>query len=359
LQRLVVFCAIFCITLICAPFLLRLQNPADLFRVIEIPLERPVGFTFVDDVFEYDEIPYHAIKIFSLKTGLVETIDISSSTKLADNSIIQERTFESSPFVSLSGPWCLSKSGEILVERPYLSHALLSKSPQLKHSRNIGVFDFYNKQVSVIQLGERLDTNRKYPSFLDTTSCIYHVSSIDAPDACARREPYLSCTDKSEAKPYMASFPYKQKAFTDKEKGITYKYKGSLEQADWPLLVSLYQGDTKLADSVHLPEGRFVGGGERFACFSCGCSCYRDLSLVHVKGDFYAIVTGWSVEDKMQGIYHLEGKRWRRVVRIGENSRFLAASKNGCRIIWSEAKQRHPTPADTLKWKLVDICPAK
>lgn len=356
MQRLVVFCAILFITLICAPFLLRLQNPADLFKVIEIPLERPAGFTLADDVFEYDEIPDHAIKIFSLKTGAVETIDISSSTKLADNSIIQERTFGASPFVSRSGPWCLSETGEILVDRPYLSDALLSKAPELKHSRNLGVFDFDKKQVLLIQLGGSLDSNRKYPSFLDTTSCIYRVSSIDAPQACMNPKPYLSCAEKSEKKPDIDHSSYKQKTFSDKENGITYEYKGSLEDRDWPLVVSRYQGSTKLPDSVLLPEGAFVGGGERFACFSCGCSCYRHLSLLHVKNDFYAIVTGWSVEDKKQGIYRLEGKRWHRVVRIGENSFFHAASKNGCRIIWSEAKQRHPTPADTLKWKLVDIC---
>jgi hypothetical protein len=334
----------------------RFLDPPDLIKVIEIPLERPAGFTFSNDIFEYSETPHHALKVFSLKTRAVETIDISASTKLDDHEIVQARTFESSPIVSRSGSWCLAESGEIIVQDPYLSESLVSKVPGLQHSRNIAVLDLDKKEVSVISVGAKLDSDRKYRSFLDKASCQYHVALLDAPAACARHERYLSCADIIQA---VETPAYNGQEYYDSKSGVTYRYKGSLEEKDWPLEVTLFKGDIKLPNTVVLPRGSFVGGGERFACFSCGCACYRRLSVLHVNDNFYAIATGWSVENKKQGIYRLDSGRWHRIAKIGEYSHFLTASKNGCHVIWNEAKTRNPLPNDRLKWLYADMCTLK
>lgn len=328
-------------------------NPPDIMNIGKIPLENPSGFISKDTLFEFVEAPEAALKTFSLKDSAVKTVDFSHKISLADNSVVEESAFGSPPFNLKT--WCATENGDLLVEDPNISPEFLQKNPTLKNSRNLAILKSNPKMVFILDVGDRNWKNRKYSSFLDTGKCIYRVSQSDAPQACLHHKEYLSCDEKVNVDSTTKRPPYREKKFYDSKNGITYKYQDTLDEKDWPQEVTFFKDETKLSDTIILPKGPFLGS-ESLACLSCGCSCYRHLSLLHVNDNFYAVITGWSVPDKEQGIYQLINKRWLRLAQIGEYSHFFTSSTDGCYITWSETKSKNPTPTEKRYWKYVNVC---
>lgn len=120
---------------------------------------------------------------------------------------------------------------------------------------------------------------------------------------------------------------------------------GPGEPESWPQFIWRFDVGSNEIEQFELPSGPWVDNYEdRWACFSCGCGCYRKLKFVPARDTLFAYVSGIGFPAKAQGIYALsyrdEKPEWRTIFS-GPVATKPIVSSSGCKLIFSapEIKQ--------------------
>jgi len=113
--------------------------------------------------------------------------------------------------------------------------------------------------------------------------------------------------------------------------------------------------DLEVLSSFLLPTDDPLYVREKFACFSCGCSCYTQEDAYAVNGQAYFQISGWPIAPSTRGLYRVvEDKQgqsdWIHEVQ-GRIEPPLAFSPSGCKVAYFEVSRL----GDELK--VHDLCP--
>ncbi|MFC4216814.1 hypothetical protein [Pseudophaeobacter arcticus] len=114
--------------------------------------------------------------------------------------------------------------------------------------------------------------------------------------------------------------------------------------ADWPTTVWRLDMEAHDLQAIDLPKGPWVADyKERFNCFSCGCGCYRKISLYPTKSQLVAHIHGQGFPSDVQGIYvlpfHDAEPEWRILKQVSFRG-WLAMSPSGCQLIFADPKMQ-------------------
>lgn len=104
----------------------------------------------------------------------------------------------------------------------------------------------------------------------------------------------------------------------DLKKATYYQYSSIYSDYSQNSLISLskFLGSTTTRPvDYKIPGDKRFAFNEGLACFSCGCSCYADKTIIVADGKFFFVAGGkdYAMPLENQGIYYYSDERWNKL----------------------------------------------
>ncbi|MGM0422616.1 MAG: hypothetical protein ACQEQL_05915 [Pseudomonadota bacterium] len=359
--------------------------------------KRPEGFWGNEHVFYYNEGEKPYLSLISLNDGGQEDRPLPDTVNflVAGTSDEISKVFDGS-LIGRSN-WCIDHKDNLLIYPVNSTRISAYESfPQLKSSFKFAYINWKKQQIDIGVSPRKVNYNKHFSPILDRHSCQI-VLFDNQKELCSQDISYTHCIEQTNLPSTILDYEYARDisfaynnqfiaAYRDEKnttlhlmkrdgslktfkgdylprlrsrhydqetgKNIYYYANQALSPKNWPLKVDIQDDkEQDFVETIFLPKGPFVGKDgflDSFKCFSCGCSCYRSLTLSYTKGTFYAAITGKTAFNNSQGIYRLNKEnKWEKIVKIKPPkttaAQYAMFSPKGCNVVWNEYDKENET----------------